>query len=150
KSPLGITVDRAGNVFVADRWNFTIRKITPARVATTFAGASSWSGSADGTGAAASFFYLSGVAVNGSGDLFVADNFNHTIRKITPAGVVTTFAGTAGSAGSTDGMGAAARFRNPSGVAVDGSGNLFVADAYNQTIRVITPAGVVTTLAGTV
>jgi sugar lactone lactonase YvrE len=150
KSPLGITVDRAGNVFVADRWNFTIRKITPAGVVTTFAGAASWPGSADGTGAAASFFYPTGVAVDGWGNLFVADNFNHTIRKITPAGVVTTFAGTAGSAGSADGTGAAARFLNPSGVAVDVSGNLFVTDTYNQTIRVITPAGVVTTLAGTV
>jgi sugar lactone lactonase YvrE len=150
KSPLGITVDRAGNVFVADRWNFTIRKITPAGVVTTFAGAASWPGSADGTGAAASFFYPTGVAVDGWGNLFVADNFNHTIRKITPAGVVTTFAGTAGSAGSADGTGAAARFLNPSGVAVDVSGNLFVTDTYNQTIRVITPTGVVTTLAGTV
>ena len=150
KSPLGITVDRAGNVFVADRWNYTIRKITPARVVTTFAGAASRAGSADGTGAAASFFYPSGVTVDGWGNLFVADNFNYTIRKITPAGVVTTFAGTAGSAGSADGTGAAARFLDPSGVAMDGSGNLFVADAYNQTIRVITPAGVVTTLAGTV
>ena len=150
KSPLGITVDRAGNVFVADRWNYTIRKITPARVVTTFAGAASRAGSADGTGAAASFFYPSGVAVDGWGNLFVADNFNYTIRKITPAGVVTTFAGTAGSAGSADGTGAAARFLDPSGVAMDGSGNLLVADTYNQTIRVITPAGVVTTLAGTV
>jgi sugar lactone lactonase YvrE len=150
KSPLGITVDRAGNVFVADRWNYTVRKITPAGVVTTFAGTASWAGSADGTGAAASFFQPSGVAVDGWSNLFVADNFNHTIRKITPAGVVTTFAGTAGSAGSADGTGAAARFLNPSGVAVDGSGNLFVTDSYNQTIRVITPAGVVTTLAGTV
>ena len=150
KSPLGVTVDQAGNVFVADRSNYTIRKITPAGVVTTFAGAASWSGSADGTGAAASFFYPTGVAVDGWGNLFVSDNFNHTIRKITPAGVVTTFAGTAGSAGSADGTGAAARFLNPSGVAVDGSGNLFVTDSYNQTIRVITPTGVVTTLAGTV
>jgi streptogramin lyase len=147
-SPSGVAVDGAGNVFVADSGNNTIRKITPAGMVTTLAGAAS-SGSADGTGAAARFNSPESVAVDGAGNVFVADWGNSTIRKITPSGVVTTFAGTAGSYGSADGTGAAASFSFPTGVAVDGSGNLFVADLGNSTIRKITPAGVVTTLAGT-
>ena len=95
-------------------------------------------GSADGTGADARFSYPEGVAVDGDGNLYVTDN--HTIRKITPAGVVTTLAGTAESSGSADGTGADARFSYPVGVAVDGDGNLYVTDRQNHTIRKITPA----------
>jgi hypothetical protein len=147
--PSGVAVDGSGNVYVGDWGNHTIRKITPAGVVSTFAGlAGNW-GSADGTGSAARFTYPYGVAVDGSGNVYVADQNNHTIRTITPAGVVSTLAGTAGSSGSADGTGSAARFNNPEGVAVDGSGNLYVVDAGNATIRKITPAGVVSTLAGT-
>ena len=148
-SPNGVAVDGLGNVFVADDGNHTIRKITPSGAVTTLAGTAGLSGSADGTGAAARFDSLAGVAVDGSGNVFVADDGNHTIRKITPSGAVTTLAGTAGLSGSADGTGAAARFDSPSGVAVDGSGNVFVADTYNNTIRKITPSGVVTTFTGT-
>jgi sugar lactone lactonase YvrE len=147
--PFGVAVDGAGNVFVADLENNTIRKITSSGVVTTLAGSAGLSGSADGTGAAARFSGPEGVAVDGAGNVFVADYHNNTIRKITPSGVVTTLAGTAGSSGSADGTGAAARFNQPRGVAVDGSGNVFVADSYNNAIRKITPNGVVTTLAGT-
>jgi sugar lactone lactonase YvrE len=147
--PDGVAVDEAGNVFVADRHSNTIRKVTPAGVVTTLAGsATAAPGSSDGTGAAASFNFPCGVAVDGAGNLFVADSFNDTIRKVTPAGVVTTLAGSAGSLGSADGTGDAARFDRPQGVAVDGAGNLFVTDMGNDTIRKITPSGVVTTLAG--
>jgi streptogramin lyase len=146
--PGGVAVDGAGNVFVADSNNNTIRKITPSGVVTTLAGTAGLSGSADGTGAAARFNWPTGVAVDGAGNVFVADSDNNTIRKITPAGVVTTLAGTANASGSADGTGAAARFNGPEGVAVDGSGNVFVADYGNNTIRKITPAGAVTTLAG--
>jgi len=115
---------------------------------TTLAGNAGY-GSVDGTGSAARFNSPDGVAVHSAGNIFVADCRNHTIRKVTPAGVVTTLAGSAGNGGSADGTGSGVRFENPSGVAVDSAGNVFVADSMNCTIRKLTPAGVVTTLAGT-
>jgi sugar lactone lactonase YvrE len=148
--PRGVAVDGPGNIYVADTGNDTIRKIAPAGVVTTIAGLAGRSGSADGTGSAALFNSPSAIAVDGAGNLYVADTGNDTIRQITPAGVVTTLAGTAGQAGSVDGTGSAALFFNPSGVAVDSAGNLYVGDTGNDTIRKITPSGVVTTLAGTV
>jgi hypothetical protein len=146
--PTGVAVDGAGNVYVADQHNDTIRKITPAGVVTTLAGTAGQFGSADDTGAAAGFFAPSSVAVDGAGNVYVTDQGNCTIRKITPAGVVTTLAGTPGMRGSADGTGADARFNFPTGVAVDGAGNVYVADQESSTLRKITPAGVVTTLAG--
>jgi len=147
-APTGITVDNAGNVYVADTDNETLRKITPAGAVSTVAGQAGQSGSADGTGTAAQFASPSDVNVDSAGNLYVADAGNDTIRKITPAGGVTTVAGLAGVSGSADGTGTAARFNVPEGVTVDSSGNLYVADAANHTIRKITPAGAVTTLAG--
>lgn len=117
----------------------------PAQV-TTIAG-SGTAGSSDGTGTAASFNVLLAVTVDASGTLYVADYGNHMIRKISPAGVVTTLAGTT-TPGYADGTGAAARFNLPSGVALDASGNVYVADFANNLIRKISPAGVVTTVAG--
>ena len=148
RSPSGIAVDSAGNVYVADTLNQTIRKITADGVVSTLAGSTDQAGSADGTGAAARFNYPAAVAVDGAGVVFVADSFNHTIRKITPEGVVTTIAGSAGASGSVDGTGAAARFGAPEGVAVDGLGNVYVGDTNSEAIRKITSEGVVTTLAG--
>jgi len=148
--PRDVATDGAGNVYVAEFGNNTIRKITPAGVVTTLAGTAGSVGSADGAGAAASFNFPSGVATDSASNVYVADTNNHTIRKITPAGVVSTLAGTAGLTGSTDATGAAARFNGPSGVATDSAGNVYVADTNNSTIRKITPAGVVSTLAGTV
>lgn len=122
--------------------------ITAGGVVTTLAGSSGQIGSTDGTGSAARFYIPQGVAVDGAGNVYVADESNETIRKITPAGIVTTLAGSPGQMGSTDSTGSAARFSGPSGVAVDGSGNVYVADYGNDTIRMITAGGVVTTLAG--
>src|SRR5258706_238877 len=149
KSPVDVATDSAGNVYVADSGSNTIRKITPAGVVTTLAGTPSVVGSTDGTGAAASFNFPHGVATDSTGNVFVADGFNHSIRKITPGGGVTTLAGKAGGGGSTAGTGPAARFNVPFGVATDSAGNIYVADTSNGTIRKITPGGVVTTLAGT-
>src|SRR5215471_15320020 len=103
------------------------------------------SGNVDAVGTAARFNSALGVAVDGSGNAFVADTFNHTIRKIASDGTVTTFAGVAGSSGNVDSP-SAPMFNNPRGVAVDGSGNVYVADTGNNAIRRITPAGVVTTV----
>jgi uncharacterized delta-60 repeat protein len=146
--PMGVAVDGAGTVYVADTFNLTIRKISSAGVVTTLAGSAGLAGSTDGTGSAARFNYLQGAAVDSTGNVYVADSDNHTIRKITPAGVVTTLAGSAGLAGSTDGTGSAARFYRPRGVAVESGGNVYVADSNNNRIRKISSAGVVTTLAG--
>ncbi|MBI3886737.1 MAG: hypothetical protein HY302_13550, partial [Opitutae bacterium] len=103
----------------------------------------------DGTGTGARFRAPLGSVVDGSGNVYVADTANHTIRKITSGGVVTTLAGSAGSAGTTDGTGNVARFNNPSSIALASDGNLYVADTNSQTIRKVTTSGVVTTLAGT-
>jgi len=104
-------------------------------------------GFSDGVGSAARFSTPNGVALDGAGNVYVADFDNHAIRKVTPAGVVTTLAGS-GAFGSSDGTGAAARFNRPRGVAVDGSGNVYVADTENNSVRKITSAGVVTTVVG--
>ncbi len=146
--PWGVAVDGSGNVIVADSGNQTIRRVTPAGVVTTLAGLSGSVGSADGTGAAARFNSPQGVVTDSAGNVFVADTVNHTIRKMTPGGVVTTFAGTAGVPGFVDGTGAAARFIFPLGLAIDSAGNLFVGGVNDDVVRKITPAGVVTTIAG--
>lgn len=148
-SPFGLAVDSKGNVYVADSNNNTIRRITPNTVVSTFAGAARQLGSADGTGADARFNSPAGVAVDGAGNLFIADTNNSTLREITPAGVVTTIAGTAGMRGNTDATGADARFSFVDAIAIDDAGNLYLADSSNQTLRKVTPEHVVTTLAGT-
>lgn len=117
---------------------------------TTFAGTSGM-GNADGVGGNAQFNHPAGAAVDTNGNVYVADTFNNTIRKITPAGRVSTLAGFAGSSGSADGLNSAARFNGPSGTTIDSAGNLYVVDSGNNTIRKINPAGtnwVVSTLAG--
>jgi len=146
--PTGVAVDASGNVYVADFFNNLIRKISPLGVVTTLAGSRS-GGSANGNGMAASFASPQGVGVDKAGNVYVADNGNNLIRKISPSGVVTTLAGTDNPrGGSNNGVGTAASFNGPTGVAVDSAGNVYVADAGNNLIRKISPSGVVTTLAG--
>ena len=144
--PSSVAVDSVGNVYVADYGNKTIRKVTAGGVVTTVAGKAGSPGSVDGNGSTARFTGPSGIAVDSGGNVFVSDG--DTIRKMTPAGLVTTLAGLAGTSGSANGIGSNARFKGPAGIAVDTVGNIFVADYGNYTIRKVTQTGVVTTLAG--
>ena len=146
--PYATAVDSAGNVYVADTSNFAVRKITSAGIVTTLAGLAGAGGFTDGTGSDARFGTLNGIAVDTAKNVYVTDGSYNTVRKITPAGVVTTLAGTPGAVGSADGTGSAARFHSPFGITVDSAANLYVTDQNNHTIRKITPAGVVTTVAG--
>jgi sugar lactone lactonase YvrE len=146
KSPFKLTIDNDNNIIIADRDNFKIRKLTPDGVVSTIAG--STSGFADGSGSSAKFAQPLDVAVDAIGNIYVADNTNHRIRKITPSGTVSTLAGS-GTAGYADGTGTDAMFKNPSGLTLDNSGNIIVADRINNLVRKVTPDGVVTTVAGT-
>jgi sugar lactone lactonase YvrE len=150
-APMGVAADGAGNLFVADTGNHTVRQVVVATGAvTTLAGAPGQIGAADGAGAAASFSGPAGLASDGMGNLFVADTGNSTIRKIAVAtGVVTTLAGAPGQTGTVDGAGVDARFSYPVGVVADGAGNLYVTDTGNSTVRkIVIATGAVTTLAG--
>jgi len=146
-SPLGIAVDVAGNVYVADYENDLIRKINTAGIVSTIAGKSGVKGAVDGPDTAARFNLPESLAVDATGNIYVADNGNNLIRKITPVGVVSTVAGS-GKAGFADGSGTSASFNSPFGIAVDAAGNIYVADSGNNRIRKITPAGTVSTFAG--
>ena len=146
--PVGLAADASNNLFVADPVAHAIRKITTSGVVATFAGYSAVVGANDNTGSLAGFRDPSGVIADSGGNLFIADTGNHTIRKVTPTGAVTTFAGLAGSTGTTDATGTSARFSSPSGLAIDRSNNIYVADTGNHTIRKVTSGGVVTTVAG--
>jgi sugar lactone lactonase YvrE len=146
--PNNLAVDPSGNIYVADTANDVIRKVTPDGIVTTLAGVAHSHGNEDGQGSKARFWAPFGIAVDRTGDVYVADTANNTIRKITPGGIVSTLAGLPGHPGTNNGVNFAARFRNPWSVAVDSSNNVFVADMSNDTIRKITPAGMVYTFAG--
>jgi len=143
----GIAVDATGFVYAVHPFRNSILKISPTGTVTTLAG-NDIRGYADGSGANASFYNPAGIAVDASGNVYVADSGNQLIRKINPNGFVSTIAGTVGVVGQTNGIGTAAEFGYPTGVAVDSAGNVFVADTANNLIRKITPSGIVSTLAG--
>jgi hypothetical protein len=182
--PMGADVDAAGNLYVADQTNHTVRKVSSTGVVSTLAGQAGVSGNVNGVGSSAQLSFPTDLAVDGDDNVFVStangvrkitpagsvstlaseNGFpgriavdgsgnaflivQNCIRKITSSGFVSTLAGDAATAGSVDGTGAAARFNQPRGLAVDGTGNVFVADTNNSTIRRITAAGEVTTYAG--
>ncbi len=146
--PNAVTVAPNGTVYVADTFNQTIRKITPSGAVTTLAGVPMTFGLADGVGSAARFNGPRGITVDSNGVVYVADTSNHTVRKVLPDGTVSTLAGQAGVKGAADGTGTGATFNMPYGIVADAGGNVYVADFGNDLIRRITPAGVVTTIAG--
>jgi hypothetical protein len=145
-NPQGITVDASGKIYLSDSYNNRIRTVTAAGLASTLAG-NGTIGYSEGSALSAEFYGPNGIAVDGQGNVFIADFGNNVIRKITAAGVVSTFAGN-GTAGYINGTGTSSEFNNPAGIAIDASGNIYVADHGNNVIRKITLAGVVTTLAG--
>lgn len=145
--PMGLAMDAAGNMYVADSANFTVRRIARGGAVTTLAGMPGVRGSSDGSGAAARFSLLTGIAVDGGGNVYVADD--SAIRRITPDGSVTTLAGAVGVMGDADGTGGAARFNRPWGIAAAPDGTIYVADSGNYLIRAVAPDGTVSTYAGT-
>ena len=149
--PSDVVPDAAGNLFIADTHNYRIRKVTPDGIITTYAGMGYGGSMADNVPASSAFVYSPvGLALDPSGNLFYSDDRFHRVRKITPAGIISTVAGngTAGFSGDGD-VATLASLNSPMGIAVDASGNLFIADRYNHRIRKVTSAGFIFTVAGT-
>lgn len=149
KYPCGVAVDGSGNVYVADTYNNMIRKISGGMVSIFAGNVSGTAGAADGQGTAASFNQPFSVVADAAGNVYVTDRTSAKIRKITSSGLVSTLAGS-GTAGYLDATtGTTAQFNAPTGLAIDNTGNLYVADENNNRIRKVTPVGAVTTLSGT-
>jgi sugar lactone lactonase YvrE len=150
QDPKAVYVAQSGDLYIADSGNERIRRVDPSGTISTVAGTGVPGYSGDGGPAlAAQFDGPRGLAGDSAGNLYVADDNNHRIRRIEPSGVVTTLAGTGAADSSGDGGPAgAAQLNHPRGVAVDGRGNVFIADSMSHRIRMVDPAGVISTVAG--
>jgi sugar lactone lactonase YvrE len=150
-TPAGVAVDSSGNLYIGDTGNHRVRKVAVGGTISTVAGTGTASYSGDGSPAAsAQLNYPTGVAVDSSGNLYIADEFNHRIRKVTPGGTISTVAGTGTAGYSGDGSPAtSAQLNYPYGVAVDSNGNLYIADDGNHRIREVASGGTISTVAGT-
>jgi len=148
-APSGVALDASGNLFIADVDNGCIRKVDNNGIITTVAGGGHYGLGDGGAATSASLIGPSGVAVDASGNLFIADRWNYRIREVDPDGIITTVAGNGSYGYSGDGgQATSASLAGPSGVAVDASGNLFIADTYNNVIRKVDNNGIITTVAG--
>jgi sugar lactone lactonase YvrE len=149
--PQGIATDAAGNLYIADTDNHVIRKVNTSGIISTFAGTGVSGSTGDGGNATAAKLYRpTGVVVDGSGNVFIADSYNNKIRKVNTSGVISTFAGTGASGNSGDGFAAiSAKLTIPYNVAFDATGNLYFTDSYNNKVRKVNLAGVISTVAGT-
>ncbi len=150
RGPAGVGVDAAGNVFVADGENHRVRRVAPDGVVTTWAGsATGVPGWLDGPPDRNQLYYPADVAVAPDGTVFVADGWNHAIRRISPTRDLVTIAGAGpGFPGFVDATGRAARFNRPTSITIDAAGDLYVADRFNHAVRKLSPAGAATTVAG--
>ncbi|MEU1409662.1 NHL repeat-containing protein, partial [Streptomyces sp. NPDC005728] len=148
--PLGVAVDREGNLYIADQSNHRVRKVTPNGIITTVAGNGQAGFVSDGGPAVATkLHYPWGVAVDQDGNLYIGDRYNHRVRKVTPNGIITTVAGNGQAGYVADGGPAVATSLNyPAAVAVDGAGNLYIGDGNNHRVRKVTTNGIITTVAG--
>ena len=153
--PGGAALDGSGSLYIVDTWNHRIRKVDSAGIVTTVAGSGTTGeggggfGGDGGPAVEARLRYPYGAALDGSGNLYIADAWNHRIRKVDSAGIVTTIAGSGTEGyGGDGGPAVRAQLSHPQGVALDGSGNLYIADAWNHRIRKVDSAGIVTTIAG--
>lgn len=149
--PADIAFDASNNLYIADYVNYRIRKVSTAGIISTYAGSGTAGSLGDGGPAtAAQFHFPYRVIFDESDNLFIADAYNNKIRKVTPSGIISTFAGTGTPAFSGDGGPAtAAELANPVGIAFDGTGNMYIADDYNNRIRKISTTGIISTFAGT-
>ncbi|NOQ80294.1 MAG: hypothetical protein GQ546_12955, partial [Gammaproteobacteria bacterium] len=150
-SPYDLTIDNAGNLYIADTYNYRIRKVTPEGIISTIAGTGDYGFSGDGGLATqAQLDDPHGISIDAAGNLYIADTYNNRIRKVTPEGIISTIAGTGSYGFSGDGgFATQAQFDEPWALTIDSAGNLYIADVYNNRIRKVSPEGIITTVAGT-
>ena len=148
--PQGVAVDGSGNIYIADYYNNRIRKVSTSGIITTVAGSGTGGYGGDGgTATSANLNLPQGVAVDASGNIYIADNGNNRVRKVSPSGIISTIAGNGTGGFSGDGSAAtSAKLNSPAGVAVDGSGNIYIADYNNNRIRKVNSSGIISTIAG--
>ncbi len=149
--PYGVAVDASGNFYIADTWNHRVRKVNSSGIISTIAGTGTSGFSGDGGAAtAAALSGPTGVTLDNSGNIYIADQQNNRVRKISTTGVISTVAGNGTGGFSGDGAAATAAALNfPTGVLVDGSGNIFIADYFNNRVRKVSTSGIISTIAGT-
>ena len=148
--PGALAVDAAGNLYIADTYNYRVRKVTAAGIITTVVGTGGYGNGGDGgLATAAQLGSVGGLAFDGQGNLYLSDVSNHRVRKVTPAGIITAVGGNAQYGFGGDGaLATSAMLANPAGIALDAAGNLYIADSKNNRVRKVTAGGIISTVAG--